>query len=179
MGDEHVPNAANSGDQPEGSNRRKRRRTTATVTQSNSEASLISQSSRVTRSETRRRAALSDAHNVDGNSNVSQNRHASTSRPNIAPQPMPTPMPATVVSSSVAALAPPQAGATAQPMPANTFAFSPAAIAPTSMPKSVKKKKKPVVKAKAEIYRYLPQEMPLDMGGLHVRKIFSCHITQC
>lgn len=42
---------------------------------------------------------------------------------------------------------------------------------PTSTKSQEKKKKAVVVKAAAEVFRFLPREMPADMGGLAVR----CH----
>ena len=182
MGDVRVQTTATSTDQPEGSNPRHRKRRRATLSQSDSAASVNTQSTRITRSEARRQAALTDT--------IPQPMPSSAA--SLAPQVVAAGQPPQVAATSqppqvtapshlpqVAATSqPPQASTTSQPLPPTLFTFSSAAIADAPMPKSVKKPKKPVVKAKAEIYCYLPREMPQDMGGLQVRNIASRQ-SQC
>lgn len=140
MADEITPNSITNtpARQPNGSNSRKRRRTAGS--EPNSGVTLRTQPTRiVTRSAARHQTALADAHTA---------RNADNS--NVGPTP----------TSS-------QPGPASQPAPTALFTFSSAALGAAPMPKSVKKKKK-VVKKAAEIYRFLPREMPSDLGGLRV-----------
>ena len=190
-------------DQPEVPERRTRKRRRTTLSQSDSGGSSSTQSTRVTRSAARRQAALNSAPIIDGNSNpesqsntitqpipaatiasstsaLAPPQDATTSQPlpqTIAPQASaaPQPLPQTVAPQASAAPQPMSQAVAPQALPTTMFTFSSAAIPDTAVPKSVKKKK-PVVKAKAEIYRFLPREMPSDMGGLQVRNISSLHL---
>lgn len=48
------------------------------------------------------------------------------------------------------------------------FIFLPTVLNDKSMPKLVKKKRKNIVKSAADVYWYLPQDMPNDLGELNV-----------
>lgn len=179
MADEIAPSSTTDiqPGQPDGTNSRKRRRTAGsepnsgvTLRRQPGPARIVTRSA-ARRQTTRRQTAPVDAHSIRGAAsslNVSLNATPSQPVPTTQPAPIPPSQLASVPIPQPAPPPTPQPTPTPAPQPAQTplYTFSAAALEAAPMPKSLKKRN--VVKKAAEIYRFLPREMPSDLGGLQV-----------